>query len=386
MNRPVLTPKTSYRVTEDGHVLAVHLSAPVEAASDADFGREWQLGNWEVVYPRGRAEPVLLPYDLADAISATRTQLGWNVTLGERPALVPPPSRDVHFGAPTPAEALRDWQQGLAASRELAAAARELLPYAGPDQGDLKLALDRADHAVRAVPAPPASTPAKHDEGRKTAWRNLDRFQHAASELGSTVARLVTVVFTQWQQEIVPMADLLERVRELLPGHAAALGKLGAAVRAVPSPPPLPVAAKDISAAAEARAPWRQARERVRQVLTDVLTPAVEQFEERAANARVRADAALERLGTERSITSGQRDDLTRALGHAESALPSAPALPLDSSEKMDAAMRALAAVTAFDEATAAIETYLAQDMLRSRISAAKNLVSAAKADVALHR
>ena len=42
-----------------------------------------------------------LPYNMADAIARGRAELGWNVRVAGRPALVAPPSRDLHFHAVT---------------------------------------------------------------------------------------------------------------------------------------------------------------------------------------------------------------------------------------------------------------------------------------------
>ena len=147
MERPVMTPDTSYRITRNASVLAIDLPAPGETA----FGRGWRPGNWVVFFPRssGRAPHVLATHDYADAMARARAELGWTAAVGARPDRVDPPTQDVHFGVQTTATALAQWQRGSAAAHHLAAAARELLPQTGPRRAALEAAFHDADVAMR---------------------------------------------------------------------------------------------------------------------------------------------------------------------------------------------------------------------------------------------
>ncbi|MDT5028831.1 MAG: hypothetical protein QOE61_5257, partial [Micromonosporaceae bacterium] len=242
LSRPVLAPDSSYRITRDGAVLAVRQPAPDATV----LGRGWQEGNWVAVFPRAQSRaPHRLGYNLADAISRARAELGWTLQLGERPALVSPPTRDVHYPSQTPENAIAEWSQGIADTHELAAAARELVPQTGSQRHALEDALDRADHALRALPRPPASLPAATEQ-RAAVWRDLARFRDAAADLGSAVAGVLAAAIDQWERRLSFSSQRPEQLRAVLsradaqePELVTALGRLEEAVLAAPGPSPL---------------------------------------------------------------------------------------------------------------------------------------------------
>ncbi len=377
IGRPVLAPDSGYVITRDGSVLAVRIPGPDGAA----FGRGWQPGNWVLTSPRDRnLAPHTLPRgNLADAIRAGREpgHLGWAVQVGGRPGLVPPPGHDVRYPAETPQGTVDSWRDDVTATQQLANAARELLPYTGDKEADLRARLDQANHAVRAVPAPPAALPASPQD-MATAWQGLGRFQLAADELGRAVADVLTGAFARWQEWIDPVLDRAERVREVLPRTAGqepepdladALERLDAAVRAIPRPPTaLPASVAQVSdvRSAIARIKAREPQHDASEALSAVLTIAIGQWNARVASARRTADGVENLL----RYTGGQEDRLRRGLAAAGAA-------PLDASA--GDALDALRKVAALEDAAAAVfTTATAMDGLQLKVAAAPSLFRAA--------
>ncbi|HMH94373.1 MAG TPA: hypothetical protein VK586_25230, partial [Streptosporangiaceae bacterium] len=394
LDRPVLAPNSGYIVGRDGSVNAVRRPAPDAIA----FGQGWREGNWVAVFPRAQHRaPVELPFNLADAISEARRHpdLRWTLEIIGRAGLVPPPAHDVHFPVQTPDSAIDEWRRGIEATHRLAAAARELLPE--PESGaaesdDLRAELDRADHAVRAVPRPPDLLPATAQE-RAPVWRDLARFQAGAADLGRAVAAVLALALEGWASRLLAVGNLpgtvrglLPRTREQEPELATALSRLQEAVGAVPgAPPQLPATAAEVSAAVQAIARADAQERDISRALADVLTLLTEGWHSRATDAENLASAARELL----PFTAADRADLERRLDTAHDELPDdPPELPLgwrdpdaaDWQARMDYARRALAPVIALEEASRAVLAVAAAGSgLQSRVAAAPDLATGAR-------
>ena len=392
IGRPVLAPDSPFRITRDGAVLAVRTPGPDGTA----FGRGWRPGNWVLVYPRFRnqAQHTLPHSNLADAIRAGREpgQLGWAVQVGGRPGLVPPPSEDVHYPAQTSQRAIDNWRADLAAAHQLAAVTRELLPHVG-DSAALEDRLDRADRAVRAVPAPPAAQPGSPQD-QATTWRDLDRFQRAASDLGRAAADVLGDAFARWQEGIEPSLDTPAQVRELLPRTAGPalkaelagrLERLDVAVTAIPRPPTaLPATAAQVEEATSAieRIDTKEPQRDVARALSDVLTVAAGHWDARVADAVDLAAAAEVLL----PHTGEHQDLLRRRLIAGRNALtpaPASPTLPVDllagGEASAEYAWQELGKMAALEDATSAVlDTATALDGLRPWMAAVPDLFKAA--------
>jgi hypothetical protein len=387
LGRPVMAPNASYRITRDGSVLVVRRTPDATA-----FGRGWEEGNFVVFFPssQGRA-PHNLPFNLADAVSAARRDLGWTLSLGTRPPLVPPPAHDVHHGVQTPESAIDEWRQGIAATRQLAAAARDLLP--DPRAGEqepgglnaLRSALDQADIAVRTVPAPPPALPAEAVE-RKAAWQDLARFQAAAADLGSAVAGVLTIALERWSARAADASSQAAAARGLLvrPGEqpstlTAALGRLDGAAAVLQPPSLRPSTAVAVSDAAASIARLAARERDVSRALAGALTTAIGTWSVRVADARSLAEAARGLL----PHTGGQESELRRGLLDAESAPLDHPARPPDTADGhavMGEIRRAFGPVAALEEATSALlTTAVAAQGQQARVAAAADLAQAAR-------
>ncbi len=387
LGRPVLAPGSSYLITRDGAVLAVRRPSPDATV----FGRDWRPGNWVAVFPRAQGrDPHPLPQrNLADAIRAARHDLGWTLQVGDRPGLVPPPSRDVPYPAETPQRAIDKWREDVAATQQLAAVARELLRErdAGERGAELAAELGRADAAARAVPAPPATLPATAED-RAAVWQNRTRFQDAASDLGRVVADVLAAVFTRWQQLIDPYLVTPERVRELLPHNgepepalAAALARLDAAVREISKPPAgFPATAAQASDVMPATGKTEAELHDFDRALSDVFTLAFRQWDAQAAGAETRARARA--AATLLPYTGEGQADLREKLDKLIAAQPALPALPLDSSMPAESVRDAWQAHRWVADVEGAIRDVLtaATDLkgLQSRLAAASHLYRAA--------
>ncbi len=281
--------------------------------------------------------PVDLPYNLADALSTARRELGWaGVGIAgnhgrDAPGVpaVPPPSRDVHFGALPPEEAIRQWRQELDATKHLAAMARELLPVvAAADRADLERGIDEADRAVRGIPGPSAAA-----EAREAAWQDMARFRRAAGEFGQAAAPVVRAALTSWQERSRAVSNRARRIRAALPRDlpadlADAVRALDQAELGVPRPPqalPSSAAAMRPVADGPAALPGVQAVERA---MAKVLAEAVGGWDERRTHALKLAKAAeglIEHLGED---AGDYRTALDRARDAVRDAVPVAPPAP----------------------------------------------------------
>jgi hypothetical protein len=272
LGRPVIAPDSSYVIGRDGSANVIHRDAP----DATDFGRGWQQGNWVAFFPApapaapeaspdadGPVQPQAprpLGFNLEDAITRAHDELGWAVEVVGPPALVPPPTHDVHFGVQTPERELARWHEETVASASLATAAREFLPQPGTPEADaLRAALEQADRAVRVIPLPPAALPATAEQ-RAELWPDRTAFRLAAADLGAAVADVLTAAIGQWRQYARSVSTRREQARALLeaqapqiPGLSAALDQLDQAAHAVPPPPTsLPATASELTAAARA--------------------------------------------------------------------------------------------------------------------------------------
>ena len=388
----MLAPDSGYVITRDGAVLAVRTLGP----DGTVFGQDWQPGNWVLVFPRDRDQaPHALPHaSLADAIRAGREpgRLGWAVQVGDRPGLVPPPSRDVHYPVQTPQRAIDNWRDDVRTAHRLAAATRELLPYTGDNQADLEARLDRADRGVRSVPVPPMALPASPQD-RAAAWQDLGRFQHAADELGRAVAEVLTSAFADWRQVIDPFIELAEQVREVQPRNGRQepdlvreQAQLDTDIRAIPRPPaafPATVAqVSEVTPAIERiHAMDRQGAFSI-DALTNVLAAATQRWDDRVADAMAMAAAAEKLL----PYTGEHQDDLRETLVAKRDALTFLSELQsglLDDTEdtSVTANFEKLRGAAGLEDATnAVLTTVTALAGLQSRVAAGPDLFDTASA------
>ncbi|HEY3033621.1 MAG TPA: hypothetical protein VGJ54_03045, partial [Streptosporangiaceae bacterium] len=290
---------------------------------------------------------------------------------------------------------LQRWRRGLAATRELTAATRDLLLYAGrPDPG-LLAAFEAADRAVRAIADPPASLPAAKAD-RAVVSGNLDLFKQAAAQLGTAVAELYPAAIAQTKEEIEWWRELPVQVREVLPASekspvragaprdadsaalAAALDGFDAQVRGLPvALPQLPATAAQMSAAVEAISSYRAQYSDLRQALVSVLELLIGQWDQRVAAARGLARAVRALL----PYTGARRDDLAGAVARANEKLPkNIPGQPSDSQETSQAALLALERLTALEASARAVFTVAVQaSRLPDQVAAAAELTRAAR-------
>ncbi len=377
-DRPAFAPYPGYTLTRDGRVLAVARPTPDSAV----FGPEWEPGHWMLFYPRNRNRAAKkLPHsDLKDAIRAARDDHGLTLRTGGRPALVPPPSRDVHYPFETPEGAIGKWRAGAIAISQLTAQARELLRYTGDREADLTAKLERADSAVRAVPAAPAALP--DPAQRAPLWQDLNRFSGAASDLGQAVADALSAALGRWQQQIEASLALPGQARRLLPRNGKpepelanalpnplddALDRLDAAVRAIPRPPAgLPNTASEVADAvsAIARIEGRQAQVDADQAFKAVMTLAFKGLDERVKAASDMAVAAEGLL----SFTGEHAADLRQRLTKARSELQ----------EAKDQQRRLETVAALEDELWEVIADATKLDGLPARVAAAPDLLEAA--------
>ncbi len=198
----------------------------------------------------------------------------------------------MHFGALSPQATIDDWRQGIAATRRLAAAARELLTDAGGEAGPearaeldrLRDTLDRAQHELRSVPGPPSSWPDTTADAAAV-WQNLVRFHDAAQRLGRAVTEVLTTRVAAWREAIARWQAPAGPAREPagtgvdLPGFAAALDRLDEVVRALFTSPAVPPAtAARVSATVQAIAALGPQAREVNNALASVRTLVVEGY------------------------------------------------------------------------------------------------------------
>jgi hypothetical protein len=360
MSRPVVGLRSSYRITQDGAV----------------------LGQWVLVRPRTEeGVPVALPHDLNQALATVRRLLNSTVRVGGRPPLVVPPSRDIDFGVQTPEAALEKWRRDVTATGRLAAAARELLPPTGL-RDLLESILHENDLAVRAIPGPPRSLPAGAAD-RAAAWQDLARFQRAAAQLGIGAAEVVWAAVAEWAKTVRSVSALPEQVRALLPPEHrspagnAALARLDEAVRAVrPVPVSPPLTADDVTATRQSIALAQDQVQEVSDAMAAVLTAALGDWTSRLTAVQPLAGAARDLL----PHTGARQAALLARLDAAQAALPDRPALPLATTESMDAARRALTQLADVESATRAVLTAATDlDGLQRTVAEHPALVAAAR-------
>jgi ribosomal-protein-alanine N-acetyltransferase len=353
----------------------------------AAVGRGGRLdASGSVLRPHAARE---LGYNLAGAISRAQRELEWTLGIIGLPNLVPPPTHDVLFPVQTPERELAQWRREAEAARDLAAVAREFLLEPGqpgePADDHLGSALKRADHAVRALPPPPASLPAAAAE-RAALWPDLARFRQAASDLGSAVAGVLAPPIAEWHLAFSVLSALRDQARALLarPGEqqpelAAELEQVDEAVRAVPPPPRLrPATAAELSASRRAMVTVEPRAQDFRRALVVALNRAIGAWDERVA-AATRLAAAVRGLLPH---TRGQRAALEARLNETLAELPAQPSLLEEAASPLGLAEDALqefGRIVALEEAARAVLAAVAAEGPWARLTASADLERAAR-------